>query len=274
MFWGPYFPLITAQNTYFWVCNITWVSIFLSLIGVKEPNSHLFSVTWLHTRFVSMVLGLSAISILTKSLLCTMCGSKDYGSHGNTWYFAAVMILIIYHSNIVCHFFFFLKFILNSCCHRTTGFSCFHAGSSACEWLALTHFPRQVTKIVFNVQHHTVPLWLQYSGRSPCYTPIPGHTGRARSGCPAAGRQRRSRRSPRRRSSSGWASRGRRTDSRLLGSSCPGSGRAAWLRWRYSPSCGRRGGRLVNKSICTKSSGICRSPRWQIGPGRNSFREI
>lgn len=179
---------------------------------------------------------------------------------------------LTYHSNIVCLF--KRIFILNSCRHRTTGFSCFHAGSSACEWLALTHFSHQVMQIAFNVQHHTVPLWLLYSGRSPCCTPIPGHTGRARSGCPAAGRQRRSRRNPRRRSSSGWASRGRRTDSRVLGSSCPGSRRAAWLRWRYSPSCGRRGGRLVNKSICTKSSGICRSPRWQIGPGRNSFREI
>lgn len=40
-----------------------------------------------------MVLGLSAISILTKRLLCTECSSKDYDSHCNTWYFVAVMIL-------------------------------------------------------------------------------------------------------------------------------------------------------------------------------------
>lgn len=117
--------------------------------------------------------------------------------------------------------------------------------------------------------HVSVPRWRWCSQKSPCCRPIRHRTARAQCRCPAARHPGRSRRSWRG-WSSGWLNTG--TDSPLLDSSPRGTDEAAWLRWRCSPACGRRGGSEVDISICREFSGICQSLQWQRGSDRNSFQ--
>lgn len=117
--------------------------------------------------------------------------------------------------------------------------------------------------------HVSVPRWRWCSQKSPCCRPIRHCTARAECRCPAARHPARSRRSWRG-WSSGWLNTG--TDSPLLDSSPRGTDEAAWLRWRCSPACGRRGGSEVDISICREFSGICQSLQWQRGSDRNSFQ--